>query len=128
MKQITKLLNSADDALESTRIKNGAGEIEEVIKGYVSGFGPSVINSGLIPAMAFYISDKKKKVVIEAIAATLNIPNANNAKELFLHCNAQSSNKNALAVLREKIINASVALKLMMRTYKFVEPKNEEVI
>lgn len=117
MKQITKLLKSADEAL-ATEIRNTSGEIIDVYKGYVSGFGPAVINSGLIPALAFYISDKNKRKIINAIALTLSYQDE---VALFNECKNLASDRAALNILREKVVNASVALKLMMRTYKFIE-------
>lgn len=118
MKQITKLLNSADVALGTTEIRNTSGEIKDVNKGYVSGFGPAVINSGLIPALAFYISDNNKRKIINAIALTLGFQDD---VALFNESKRLASDKPALNLLREKVVNASIALKLMMRTYKVVE-------
>lgn len=130
MKQVNKLLKAADAALSHTGIVKKQEEVEDVNKGYISGFGPAVISSGLVPAMAFYISDSKKKVIIDAIAETLNLQDEgkllDTGKSLFRHCISQMSDKKRLFDLREKIITASVALKLVMRTYTFVESKNAD--
>lgn len=121
MKQINKLLNPAETALRTTAILSPDNKVKDVFKGYVAGFGPAVINSGVIPAIAFYLEDKEKAKVIEAIAKTLD-PN-NTGTKLFKSCLAQESNNAALSLLKEKIVNASIALKIMMRTYEFVTDK-----
>lgn len=131
MKAVNKLLNAADKALVATGIVK-SGKVEEVNKGYVSGFGPSVINSGLIPAIAFYLSDSNKTPIIDAIAQTLSTnavdgnssqsanQGVNNGKTLFRKVLKLENDRIQLSNEREKIINASIALKIMMRTYEFV--------
>jgi CRISPR-associated protein Cmr5 len=121
MKAVNKLLRDADTALKTTTIVNG-GKVVDVFKGYIAGFGPSVISSGLVPALAFYLEDKDNKgKVIDAIAKTLN-PESN-GKKMFDESLLLEGKRAELNIQKEKIINASIALKIMLRTYEFYTPK-----
>jgi len=125
---INKMLKKADDALEKSGIMQ-AGKINEVYKGYVSGFGATVIQSGLLPTMAFYMATDKKenkgnaKYVIVAISQILGYATPEN---LFTECQQKfDTERAAFGSLRQDIVNASVALKIMMRTYQFFEPEKK---
>ena len=128
MKAVNKLLNAADQALKTTKIVSNSGKVEEVNKGYISGFGPSVISSGLIPALAFYLSDANKSPIIDAIAQTLSPGNSssvtNSGHILFRAVLQLENNRMQLNLEKERIINASIALKIMMRTYDFIKTQN----
>lgn len=127
---INNMLESADEALKVTEIVSNNGEVKDVFKGYISGFGPSVIQSGLLPALAFYLADEKGSkdkpaLVIDAIAKVLYYKYAAiNGKDLFKKCIDATSPALKNNFMYD-IVNASVALKIMMRTYRFVETPNK---
>jgi hypothetical protein len=117
---INRLLQNAEKALDSThivdngRVKNGS------IEGYISSFGANVINIDLLPTIAVYMQEPNHKKVIEAIAQTLygNDMSKNNAERLFAFLKAQGG---ANRSIKEEIINASVALKIMIRTFEIIK-------
>lgn len=116
MKQISKLLDIANTALVNQKLVSGNTIADEVYDGYISGFGPAIITAGLLPTLATYLADNKKKNIINAIAEIVKIENKVNGDELLVAC-LIPSNKPKLNLWKIKIIDASVALKLMIRTY-----------
>jgi len=119
MKSIENLLPTANTVLQKSglvdtttyKINNDSYD------GYISGFGPAVIISGLLPTLSTYVSKSERETVLNAIAEIANIEKKQKGKELLALCISNHSNKTQLNIWKEKIINASVALKLMIRTY-----------
>jgi CRISPR-associated protein Cmr5 len=134
MRKIEKLLASADIALtkaykrkeKEVRIVDKKGETDKVFNSYIASFPASVIQSGLVPALAFYCgeaaSEGDRSLIIEAIAAMLSekYPTFTSAQAMFKSC-VISYNR----AQQEDIINASIALKLMIRTYKIKGKKTK---
>lgn len=120
MKAIDNLLSSANTALSTCTLVNTTtfrmlkGEYD----GYLAGFGPAVITSGLIQTLATYEADDERKKVLRAIAIVANIDNKLTGKDLLEHCLRNHADKQKLNIWRTKIINASIALKMMIRTYQ----------
>ncbi len=127
MKPIDKLLPVAYNELavsDSKLVDNEKHVIRDnVYDGYLAGFGPAVITSGLIQTLATYAADEKRRKVLDVIAKVAAIDDKKTGDLLLLHCLAQS-NKRKLNIWRSMIINASVALKMMIRTYS---PLNEQL-
>jgi hypothetical protein len=135
MKQVNKWLKFADDALKSTGIVNN-GKVKDVFKGYVSSFGAMVIQNGLPAALAINMKTdtdegKQRIKIIEAIAEILKKSNNSdyqeyNAQKLLNESCSKSNSNNprVIRLLKEDVIIASISLKLMMRTYEFIEDKN----
>ena len=130
-KKIDALLKSANEALLKKEIVKD-GIVEDGYDSAIAAFGPSVVQSGLMPAMAFYCAKKSeekrktdKAIVIDAIALTLSSKYGKyNHKELFKFCLENYNNRSIGEKLMTDIVNASVALKIMVRTYKI--PENHE--
>ena len=130
---IEALYADADKALNQTEIvydnKVKHGEYE----GYIAGFGANVINMGIKPAIAAYCAKPpdnvalkpSKKKVIDAIAQTLNLSNSSDADSLLKKVIDERDNY-ILRDLKEKIVNASVALKIMIRTYEIKKDKKDK--
>jgi hypothetical protein len=116
MKQISNLLKDANAALTTHELVGGNKVTEDVYDGYISGFGPAVITAGLLPTLATYLADNKKEKVIDAIAAIIKIEDKIKGNDLLTEC-LKTKNKKMLKLWKIKIIDASVALKLMIRTY-----------
>ncbi|MBV5278476.1 MAG: hypothetical protein J0647_05500 [Campylobacteraceae bacterium] len=90
---------------------------EAVYKGYLAAFGPTVITSGIVQAVAFYIADDKKKRVIELMFDLLLIEDLKTDKKTLLDVLREGENyKNY--VLKNKILEASIACKLAIRTFE----------
>ena len=125
MRAIEKLLSKANSVLldprtELVNLKNKK-IIDGAYDGYINGFGPTVITSGLIPTLATFAADTKKQKVLDAIAQIASIDNKINSIDLLNHCLAYSSDQAKLWLWKEKIINASIALKLMIRTFDITD-------
>jgi CRISPR/Cas system CMR-associated protein Cmr5 small subunit len=116
MKQISNLLEKANTALTTHKLVLDNKVTDDVYDGYISGFGPAVITAGLLPTLATYLADKKKENIIDAIAAIIEIEDKVKGDELLTEC-LKTENKPKLNLWKIKIIDASVALKLMIRTY-----------
>ncbi len=125
MKAVNKLLAKADKALTGSGIVENGKIIKSVFKGYVSSFGAMVIQNGLPAAVAINMrtegEGKERVKVIKAIAAVLE---RENVDELLKECCDAESHLSKSRLLKEEVMNASVGLKLMMRTYEFYEPEN----
>lgn len=133
MKQVNKWLSIADTALSTAHIVNANGKIKEVFKGYISSFGAMVIQNGLPAALAINLKSdtdegKLRKKIIEAIAEILK--NSGMIQYAMIDANklledscikANIANPREIRLLKADVIDASIALKLMMRTYEFVE-------
>jgi hypothetical protein len=118
MKNIDKLLSSADDALKKNKIVENNNVVEDVYDGYLAGFGPAVITSGIIQTIAVYEADTKHLAVMTAISQVANIRDGGSTETNLLKlCLVNHHNKRKLHDWREKIIDASIALKIMIRTY-----------
>ncbi|HNG72731.1 MAG TPA: hypothetical protein PLE56_12435 [Chitinophagales bacterium] len=120
MKSIEKLLPKANAVLQSSDLINTETKKikNDVFDGYISGFGPSVIMSGLLPTLSTYAAKNERIIVLNAIAEIAAIDNATSSDTLITKCITNYSNKTQLNIWKEKLINASVALKLMIRTYQ----------
>jgi len=129
MKAVNKLLSVADIYINDPfcAISVDGKTIKDVYKGYVSSFGAMVIQNGLSAALAINMKTdgegKERIKIIEAIARMLSpkyrsIINA----ETLLNYSCENENNR---LLKEDVINCSIALKLMMRTYQFNRVDNQ---
>jgi CRISPR-associated protein Cmr5 len=132
---IEKLLEPANNALIHSEIVVIENNIpKDVIKeydGYISGFGATVINMGIKSTLAFYMKDGEKLKEVEkqgksyekpyrarVVRALAKILEEVNEEKMFNKI-IEIKNVNQLHQQTQKIIDASVALKLMIRTYRF---------
>lgn len=121
-----QLIIKAEEALNNKEVKifkdEKAKTIPSEFNGYISAFGAAIIQSGLLPAMAFYMNKKsqpksERGQLINAIAVMLDKADGN---ELFTECKKLQEKEEQLDVLKRKIIESAIALKLVIRTYKLV--------
>ncbi len=113
-KRIETLVPEAIDVVAI--LTNDKGQIPSEYNGYISSFGASVIQSGLVPAVAFYSnesskSDQDKKKLLIAITKLMKIE-----KSLLNYVcdNDNSKTKNW-------IIDITTAIKLAIRTYELTK-------
>jgi len=129
MKSVDKYLLYADKAIKSSNIATG-NTIPAAYKGAVSSFGASLIMSGLVPTMQFFMSESDKRdsdsrKIIEAIAQIIDPSGSTDAEGLktrvmiALGINNPQTRRVEIKNLKVKIINAAIALKIMMRSYRF---------
>ncbi len=138
MKQVEKWLKIADTSLSAVGIVDSDSKIKEVYKGYVSSFGAMVIQNGLPAALAINMKTdteegKQRIKVIEVIAKVLKdsevseYQNIDSKTLLEKSCKlANNGDVRPLRTLKQDVIDAGIALKLMMRTYEFKKSKNED--
>jgi len=147
MNKIERLLPAALDAAKKyITIDNEQLSVPKQFKGYISSFGASVIQSGLMPTLAFYSDAKKAKgdrsllipalidilienksyAIDEGVNKALDILNKDKEKDMrplvhhffywLLKTNGDNPEK-----LRKELMDASIALKLALRTFREVD-------
>jgi CRISPR-associated protein Cmr5 len=153
MNKIEKLLPSALEAAKKfITIDNEQLSVPKQFKGYISSFGASVIQSGLMPTLAFYsdakktkgnrsllipalifiLFENKKDWVVDEVKDALVIVEADETMEKLkevMHCFFDwflEQNKKSPEMLRKELMDASIALKLALRTFREVELKSEK--
>ncbi|MCD3350624.1 type III-B CRISPR module-associated protein Cmr5 [Clostridium botulinum D/C] len=97
-------------------------ELPKEFKGYISSFGAGIIQSGLLPTVAFFEKEDSNSKsyrfkITEMIFKML-------AKEKYCKDNKLLNyllDKEDIEEVKEDIINIAIALKLAMRTFKFSE-------
>ncbi len=135
MKIDSLLIEKANKAIIDSGIVNEKeGQYDKVYKGYVSSFGASIAQAGLIPTIIFYeaASDQAKdrpKVVkalvqlldekyrVDSLAKHLLSQRAEMGKEDF---------EREEKLLLKKVTEAMVAIKLALRLYKEKKQKGTE--
>lgn len=121
-----KLILDAENALNNPSVgifSNSAQKtIPSVYNGYIAAFGASIIQSGFLPAMAFYQNKnseegKKRSQVIHAIGIMLGMRDGD---ELYEKCLRLQNDATGLQSLKKQVIESAIALKLVIRTYPLV--------
>jgi len=99
------------------------GKIPSVYNGYISAFGASILQSGLKATLALYENQNNrentqadKSVVTKLILKALDSnANGNSLLQYVLNSNQNET------LLKEKIIDIAVALKLSLRTFNLTK-------
>ncbi len=92
--------------------------------GYISSFGTMVLHAGPLAATLLYSEEgKDKKVVTDTIWKLLEseMKYKENQHENMLSCILdlnKANKKNELNKLRKEMLNAAIAIKLVLRTYE----------
>lgn len=126
-----KLIPIADRALRETGsdiLDVQHGTIPDSYNGQVAALGVIITMSGLRPALAIYYQNNEqnspyRKAVLEVIAKMITYDTENNfsfsnAKEMFRYAVRQDAD---LKRLRQEVIECSIALKQVIRTYNLVK-------
>lgn len=147
MNKIEKLLPSAlDAATKYITTDDDHLSVPKQFKGYISSFGASVIQSGLMPTLAFYSDAKKAKgdrsLLIPALIYILyqnkSYPTDKKVQEVLDALDKDKdkdlksvvhhlfnwlleTNKANPEKLRKELMDASIALKLALRTFREVD-------
>lgn len=144
MKKInSEILGRALKAISNSHLFKSGQILEKEYDGYISSFGASVINSGLLPALSFYTDVHKSKSkprrykVLKVIFQVVSPEEANDKDDGLLNYTlskviggfsetASSNelgevNKKELRKIRAKILEASVAVKLAMRNFEHAD-------
>ncbi len=110
MKAIDKLLKKADEQLLDKKIVK-SGSIENPKAAAIAGFGAMVINIGISPTLAVY--KDKNDDIYKALCGIVG-------KE-FKDTIGVSVVLSTKRFLTKAFVDASVALKIMARTYKIIK-------
>ncbi len=118
-----------EHAQELRKEKQPNGEIKildyipKEFKGYIASFGASIIQSGLLPTLAFFSNDegasRERSRILTAICRIIN--EIDHYSEDMEECNLIGyvrNNINDLDKVTDKIMDAATALKLAIRTYE----------
>lgn len=132
--RVDSFLPLAFEAIDKVRIRHNSfftneqnrqsdGQIFKEYKGYISSLGANIVQAGVKAALTFYEaeesgSEKDRKVINAAIKYILTKPDNVNRFEDFrltawLTSDDEENQQKAL-----EILDAAVALKLALRTYK----------
>ncbi|MCX6578825.1 MAG: hypothetical protein NT166_01415 [Candidatus Aminicenantes bacterium] len=138
MKRIDKLIPTAINAITDNHIpvKNC---VPNEYKGYIDTFGAGIVQNGLIPAIIFYetaegkpgesnTADKEKKGIYEnrnkLMKAILQVIRENKKEvyppavdTLFEYVMAKKNAKMEEKQIRQKVVDAAIAVKLALRTF-----------
>lgn len=132
MKIDVSLIEKANAAITDPQIgivKDG--QYDKVFKGYISSFGASIAQAGLIPTIIFFEADsdqaKERPKVVKALMQMLDEEyRGKRLAEILLGKRAEKgekSFKDEEKQLLKKISVAMVAIKLALRMYKEKETK-----
>ncbi len=116
-KQIEKMIPDAMRVL-SEEFPNG--QIPSSYNGYISAFGASIVQSGLKPTLAVYenmnASSKEDKTVLTKLIVRIIAPEYRESLLNYVLDEGEAREQ----LLRDKIVDAAVAIKLSIRTFKLV--------
>lgn len=110
----------ADETLQHSNLfkDHARQEIYSSYNGYVAALGVSVLMTGLIPTLAIYYQDNDgvcRKNVLEVIAEMVGENSARQLMETALRSPQRRKE------LQKKVVESSIALKQVVRTYKLVD-------
>jgi len=112
--------------LEHVDVVDEEGRVESEYRGYISSFGASIKQSGLIPSVAFYEnknsnSQEDKTKITKAILLMLDGKDSKYTSLLdYLLDNGYD------LTMQKKVIDQAIALKLALNTYKVKKGKSDE--
>jgi CRISPR-associated protein Cmr5 len=121
-KRVENYIPRAIEVLEK-KFKNKA--IPKEYNGYISAFGAGIIQNGLKPTVAIYENKQAnnksdKDVLTEIILQIIDKDSKENSLLRYI-----LSSKEDEDILKEKIKDAAIAIKLSIRTFKLVENKDK---
>lgn len=133
MKIDASLINNADSAIKKAEIVNAQGLYDKVFKGYISSFGASITQAGLIPTIIFFEAKseqaKDRPKVIDALKLMLDDEYQVDSLAKYLLTKRKDGEESFKAEERQllkKITTAMVAIKLALRMYKEKENKKND--
>ncbi|MBU3219625.1 type III-B CRISPR module-associated protein Cmr5 [Clostridium algidicarnis] len=108
------------------------GLIPKEYNGYISSFGASIIQSGLVSTISFFEansskSKEDKKVLTSLILQVIKIHKCLELGDNESLLSYVLNNKNTFEEVEEEVINATIAIKLSIRVFKFTESNESQV-
>ena len=129
MKTTTEEISKAQDALRQSGIVNNVNEYDPVFSGYISSFGASLVQAGLLPTIIFYEkpdSDAANRALtIKALKKMMNLDDDTSMAAYIMN---EKSNSGVRLCDDPAFLNSVVrnmtALKLALRMYKKISNDN----
>lgn len=123
-KRIEDMIPLAIDAIRKIIAKDN--KVSKEYKGYISSFGASVIQSGLIPTIAFYENENAdskgdRNKITSAILYVITDGENINGKLL----DYVLTKKEERRVTKQKINDAAIAIKLAIRTFEMIDSEEK---
>lgn len=128
MKNLEKYIPSAIEEMKKVS-KNG--KISKVYNGYLSSFGVSIIQSGLLSTLASFEAETKesqggdKRNISNAVLNILKQINNDNSNQTSLISYVMTSEK-PRELIKNQIIDITTSLKLAIRTFELIEEKDNK--
>lgn len=132
-----KIINAsipyAYEALKDAGIvteEEGSNVIDKKYKGQIASFGAAISMGSLLSAVAFFSDKGQSEVdryrILDAILIVLQKQNkADGFKKLYEYISAEMKNNVPENVLKDEIINVTIAVKLAMNLYVLKPQKGE---
>ncbi len=121
-KRVERYIPKAIDAVEVYIAQDG--KVKKQFKGYIASFGAAVIQTGLIPAVAFYSvqagAEADRGKIIDAIQEILQRTgevNMDKKQSLLRFLVERFENGDDMSRWKEKVMDAATALKLAVRIF-----------
>jgi len=135
-KRIEKLFPAAYDAIENVLEKRySPNPIPSEFQGYISSFGASVMQMGLLPTLAVYADEgsgaaQDRRLLLETLAFVLYQKQSSSPHEAILppgdnkklfETTVKQLDKSQQLELKKHLLDAAIAVKLCLRTFKLAE-------
>lgn len=134
--KVEKLIPIAIECIEKTKlIIVKENKIPKEFNGYISNFGASIIQSGLMSTVAFFeakdtSSNQDRSKLTKLILNVINKEKDRNFEidekiNLLDYILKNESKKN---IVKEEVINAAIAVKLAMRVFEFTDEMDSKEV
>lgn len=119
-KRVNDWILPAKEAIVRFGISNEKGQVVKTFRGQISSFGAAVVMGSLKSAVAFFSADGEASVertnLVRAMYYVIEKKDAE-PKEIFEYICRHDT-----ALIKEKFIDASLAVKLALNFFELVEP------
>lgn len=135
-RKIEKLIPIAIECIEKTNlIIVKENKIPKEFNGYISNFGASITQSGLMATVAFFetTDNKSNQNRGNLTKLILNVINKEKDKNFELDEKIKLlgyiiENKSKKNIVKEEVINAAIAVKLAMRVFEFTDEMDSKEV
>lgn len=123
------ILDGINDIVKTKQDRNKV--IESKYNSYISSFGGSIIQSGLLATLMIFEANSEKNKIIELLFRLINSARTQNRLGTIAktgdkyYKTVKSINGNMQNSLRNELVEMAVALKLAMRCFKQVDNFND---
>lgn len=135
-RKVEKLIPIAIECIEKTKlIIVKENKIPKEFNGYISNFGASIIQSGLMATVAFFEAKDTKSNQDRGKLTKLILNVINKEKDRNFEIDEKINlldyilkNKSKKNIVKEEVINAAIAIKLAMRVFEFTDEMDSKEV